>query len=58
MDITPIRQCGKDDNYCGSCNRVISDCRCSSHHEHSSYPRASDNDDYRNCNNNDNCNTF
>ena len=31
-------QCRKDDNYCGQCGRVISDCRCgSSHQDHWSY---------------------
>ena len=31
-------QCRKDDNYCGGCKRVISDCRCgSTHHDHWRY---------------------
>ena len=30
-------QCNKDDNYCGRCGRVISDCRCDDHHDHYTY---------------------
>ena len=31
-------QCKKDDNYCGACKRIISDCRCNDHHDHYRYP--------------------
>ena len=36
-------QCKKDDNYCGCCNRVISDCSCE-HTNHYRYPYVSKDD--------------
>ena len=30
-------QCRKDDNYCGHCHRVISDCSCRCHNDHWRY---------------------
>ena len=39
-------QCKKDDNYCGCCHRVISDCRCNDHNDHYSY---GSNSNSRNC---------
>ena len=46
-------QCRKDDNYCGFCHRVISDCRCgSSHHDHWRYdnPKLDTFDNDKPCN--------
>ena len=40
-------QCKKDDNLCGGCKRVISDCRCGDEHKyHNRYPYTTQKDDY------------
>jgi hypothetical protein len=44
-------QCKKDDNYCGGCNKIISNCSCK-HSYHEYYPRAQE------YNNNDDNNSY
>ncbi len=34
-------QCKVDNNYCNSCNRIISDCRCNDHNDHYTYGASS-----------------